>query len=113
MTKTSAVFLQWNATDVAWDLTPRLGDLLQQAAKDVRNATPPCGFEGPQRQLRVNWTPGRVALAESLVRQGIGPGQRVGICIDRSIELIVALVGTTLQRRSLCAAWILAIRRID
>ncbi|MBN8428728.1 MAG: amino acid adenylation domain-containing protein [Xanthomonadales bacterium] len=84
--------LQWNATDVAWDLSPRLGDLLQQAAKRFTTQTA-LRFEGQSvsyGQLDA-WAR---SLAESLVRQGIGPGQRVGICIDRSIELIVALIST-------------------
>jgi len=84
--------VQWNATDVSWDLSPRLGDLLQQAAKTFATNTA-LRFEGRSvsyRQLDA-WAH---SLAESLARQGIGPGQRVGICIDRSVELIVALIGT-------------------
>jgi len=33
-------------------------------------------------------------LAGELVRRGVGPGRFVGICMDRSIELVVALLAT-------------------
>jgi amino acid adenylation domain-containing protein len=32
-------------------------------------------------------------VAHHLTAQGVGPGDRVGLCIDRSIELVVGLVG--------------------
>src|SRR5262249_61073437 len=32
-------------------------------------------------------------LAHYLVAQGVGPDQRVGICVERSLEMVVGLLG--------------------
>ena len=42
-------------------------------------------------------------LAHYLISLGIGPEKLVGICVERSIEMVVGSVGDTQSGRSVCA----------
>ena len=81
----------WNATEVPFETGLRLGDLIlrtvaqHQAAVAVR-------FEGRDVSYAeldsLAW-----AVALRLRDMGVRPGDLVGVCLERSIELVAALVG--------------------
>jgi amino acid adenylation domain-containing protein len=84
------ILVQWNATarDYPRDLT--VAQMLhEQATKMPDQPALTCaGTTLSYRELdrRAN------RLAHYLVAQGVGPGMRVGLCMDRSVELIVGLL---------------------
>ncbi len=82
---------EWNATAVNWpEPDATLIDLLEAQADRTPNA-PAIGFEGAW--LTYAELHNRAAqLARHLQDLGVGPDVRVGICAERSIELVVALL---------------------
>ena len=81
----------FNATDTAYETGLRLGDLISRSAQQHPDAIA-VRFEGQDityAQLdQQAW-----ALAHRLRAQGVVPGTLVGVCLERSIELVAALVG--------------------
>lgn len=81
----------FNATDTAYETGLRLGDLIQRTVKQTPQATA-VRFEGRSVSYAelndMAW-----ALARQLRQQGVQPGTLVGVCLDRSVELVAALVG--------------------
>ena len=84
---------QWNATEAAYETGLRLGDLVQRGVRK-NPAAIAIRFEGQDVSYaeldRMAW-----ALASRLRASGITPGDLVGVCLSRSVELLVALVGVT------------------
>ena len=82
---------RFNATTVAYPGGLRLGDLIRQTVAQNPDAIA-VRFEGhgvTYRELDQRaWS-----LAERLRAQGVGPGTLVGVCLERSVELVAALVG--------------------
>ncbi|MBL8298381.1 MAG: amino acid adenylation domain-containing protein [Rhodanobacteraceae bacterium] len=82
---------QWNATQVAYESPLRLGDLLQRGASQHAASTA-LRFEGRSVTYaeldRLAW-----AIAHRLRERGVGPGVLVGVCLERSVELVAALLG--------------------
>ncbi|WP_290658592.1 non-ribosomal peptide synthetase/type I polyketide synthase [Aquabacterium sp.] len=81
----------FNATNTAYETGLRLGDLISRSAQQHPHAIA-VRFEGQDisyAQLNQQaW-----ALAHRLRAQGVVPGTLVGVCLERSIELVAALVG--------------------
>ncbi len=86
-----AMLAAWNTT--ARDYPPglRLHDLLQTGLQREPMATA-LVFEGQAISYRELHARAR-QLAHALRAQGAGPGERVGVCLERSLDLVVALVG--------------------
>ena len=82
---------RWNATDTAYETGLRLGDLIARTVAATPQAVA-VRFEGRSVSYaeldRMAW-----ALAHRLRAQGIRPGDLVGVCLERSVELVAALVG--------------------
>ncbi|MER5889842.1 amino acid adenylation domain-containing protein [Streptomyces sp. NPDC001941] len=82
------VVARWNATDADWDLERTLTSLLEERAGLDRVAVR-CGEEQltyPELHRRAN------RLAHHLRDLGVGPDVVVGVHLERSVELIVALL---------------------
>lgn len=83
---------RWNQTERDYDATLRLGDLIRRGVSLNPHAVA-VRFEGHElsyRELDAQaW-----ALANQLRRAGVGPGDLVGVCMHRSLEMVVALVGS-------------------
>ncbi len=83
--------VSWNATEkeVAADVT--VLDLFERQAARVRQADAVV-FSG-QRLSYGELDDRATALASALVARGIGPEVPVGICAERSVEMLVGLIG--------------------
>ena len=84
---------RWNATEVAYENGLRLGDLIDRMVQAHPDAVA-IRFEGQSvtyaEMDRMAW-----ALAHQLRALGVVPGDLIGVCLDRSVELVVALVAVT------------------
>ena len=85
------VLAQWNATDRAYESGLRLGDLAARGAR-CSPAGPAVVFEGRDYDYATleshAW-----ALALHLRELGVKPGVLVGVCLERSFELVYSLLG--------------------
>ncbi|MEU8087143.1 amino acid adenylation domain-containing protein [Micromonospora sp. NPDC049101] len=85
------LLVEWNDTDVPYPLTRCLHTLIEDATDrwpDVVAVT----FEGVEVTYReLDRRANRVA--HRLRRMGVGPDQPVGICVERSVEMVVGLLG--------------------
>ena len=102
------VLVEWNQTGVSYDKDRRLHELIEEQAGRAPEA-PAVLFENKQltyRQLneRAN------QLACHLQRLGVGPDTLVGVCVDRSLEMMVGLLGILKAGGPTCR-WIRSIRR--
>ncbi|MFN2385463.1 MAG: amino acid adenylation domain-containing protein [Thermoanaerobaculia bacterium] len=86
------VVIEWNRTEKRFDAPPTVHEAFeQQAARTPDSAAVVCGEARlTYRELDVRAN----RLARFLRRQGVGPESRVGICLDRSVELVVAILAT-------------------
>ncbi len=85
----------WNATSRPYPPGLRLSDLLLRGMRQNADATA-LVFEGQAVSYRE--LQGRAwQLAMDLRARGAGPGVLVGVCLERSIDLVVALVGVVLS----------------
>ncbi|GHO57926.1 non-ribosomal peptide synthetase/type I polyketide synthase [Ktedonobacter robiniae] len=81
----------WNATQVHWDAPGNVAHLF------TRQVT--CTPEAPALTWKDHvWTYSELnkaanCVAHALLKQGVEPGQLVGVCLERSAELIVAILG--------------------
>ncbi|WP_458461932.1 amino acid adenylation domain-containing protein [Paenibacillus sp.] len=81
---------QWNNSDATYPQEASVAELFEQQVK-LSSGNLAVGMEGhhityQELNERVN------RLARFLIAQGIQPGQRVGLIMDRSIEVIVAIL---------------------
>ena len=86
---------RWNSTSRPYAQELRLGDLLMQGISRDRSADA-LVFEGARLSYGELETRAW-AVAEALREAGIGPGQAVGVCLPRSIELVLALLASVLS----------------
>ncbi|HEX2202014.1 MAG TPA: non-ribosomal peptide synthase/polyketide synthase [Longimicrobium sp.] len=87
-----AVVHGWNATDVAYDGPATLAALFEAQAARTPDAVA-LSFRGEdltyaQLNARAN------RLAHHLRALGVGPDSRVGVCIERSVDMAVAVLAT-------------------
>jgi amino acid adenylation domain-containing protein len=81
----------WNATDIAYEQVPTVLSLIERQAR----ATPEAEalVFGSRRlsyaelERRTNW------LAQALTARGVGPDVLVGVAAERSVEMVLALLG--------------------
>jgi len=82
----------WNATQMEYPSELCLHELFEQQAERAPNAVA-CVFE--KGQLTYGELNERAnQLAHYLQQRGVGPGQRVGIFVERSLVMMVGLLGT-------------------
>ncbi|MDQ6606641.1 MAG: amino acid adenylation domain-containing protein [Actinomycetota bacterium] len=84
------VMVQWNDTARPYDMRC-LHELFAEQAARVRGAI--AVADGTHTITYAELERRANQLARELTRLGAGPGQLVGICLDRSVELVVALLG--------------------
>ena len=95
-----AELLQWNSTQVDFVPDLRLGDLIRRQVLVSPRATAVL-FEDRRLSFAELDAAAR-ALAMRLRAAGAGPGALVGVCLERGIELVTALVGVVYSG----AAWV-------
>jgi amino acid adenylation domain-containing protein len=87
--------LEWNDTGVAGSSTASLHELFETWAHATPDA-PALRFAGStgERELSYRELNRRAdGLARRLRRLGVGPESRVGLCLERSLEMVVGLLG--------------------
>jgi amino acid adenylation domain-containing protein len=83
--------LEWNSTDVDYPRDLCLHELFEKQVERTPEAVA-CVFD--DQQLSYRELNGRAnQLAHFLKKRGIGPGQRVGIYVERSLEMMIGLLG--------------------
>lgn len=85
------VLFGWNQTKREYPAYQTIRELLEQQAEKTPH-NPAVVFEGKQltyRELHQHAN----QLAHFLQKMGVGPEVRVGVCMERSIELVIALLG--------------------
>ena len=81
---------EWNATGVAFDRAPVHVRITQQAARTPDAVAVVCGgLSLTYRDLDRHAT----ELARVIASRGVGRGQLVAVCVERSIDLVVSLLG--------------------
>lgn len=81
----------WNATDVDYPAEPCIHELFEEQVRQRPDA-PAIFFDGEQLTYgELNRRSNR--LAHYLVAQGVKPDSLVGLCIERSLDMIVAILG--------------------
>lgn len=84
------ILVEWNATDRDYDLGACLPDLFEQQVWRTPLA-PALVFEGETLSYtQLNWRANQ--LAHELRARGVGPEVIVGVCMDRSFDMVVALL---------------------
>ena len=86
----SALLAEWNHTDAAWGSAPSVASLLQTQAERtpdrVALRSGAATFTYAELEARAN------RLAHELRAWGIARGSLVGLCLDRSVDMLVALL---------------------
>ena len=82
---------RWNATEVAHPLDTTVAELIARQAALTPGATALIGNGETVSYRELDRRANR--LAHRLLRLGVTPGDRVGVLLDRSPELVVALLG--------------------
>ena len=85
------VLLDWNATQADYPKDKCMHELFEQQARLTPNATAII-YEGKSLNYR-DLDQRSTLLAIYLQEQGIGPDCLVGICVERSVELMVGIFG--------------------
>jgi amino acid adenylation domain-containing protein len=81
----------WNATQMPFETGLRLGDLIRRQAVSSPDAT---AVVSESRSLSyAELDAAARALAQRLRGLGLQPGALVGVCLERSVELVTTLVG--------------------
>lgn len=84
------LLVEWNDTSAEVEKTTLLGLFTTQVARTPDAVALVCG-EKSMTYAELDKRAGR--LADHLITHGAGPDRVVGVCLDRSMELVVALVG--------------------
>ena len=85
------IVYDWNATQQDYASQRCLHELFEQHAERVPDAVA-CVFENEQLTYReLNKRANQ--LANYLKKRGVGPGQRVGIFVERSLDMMIGLLG--------------------
>ncbi|MFL5537847.1 MAG: amino acid adenylation domain-containing protein, partial [Longimicrobiaceae bacterium] len=81
---------EWNATDVTAPAGLRIHQLFEAQAARTPDAVAVVAEEGSLTYAGLNERANR--LAHHLVRLGVGPEVRVGVCLERGLDMVVALL---------------------
>jgi amino acid adenylation domain-containing protein len=87
-----AQLVSWNATEVVYPQEHLLHRLVEQQVRQSPTAVAVCCEGRSLSYQALDRRAGR--LAQQLQALGVGPDVPVGICLERSLELVVALLGT-------------------
>jgi amino acid adenylation domain-containing protein len=90
-TERHQLLVEWNDTAADYPKSCCIQELFEEQVERTPDATP-VRFEGEQltyRELNARAN----QLARYLLRLGVGPEKRVGICVERSLEMVVGLLG--------------------
>ncbi|MGO4129736.1 amino acid adenylation domain-containing protein [Inquilinus sp. YAF38] len=82
---------QWNATDVAYESVPNVLSLIERQAR----ATPEAEalVFGAERLSYAELDRRTNRMAQALAARGVGPDVLVGVAAERSVEMVLALLG--------------------
>ncbi len=83
---------QFNATQAPWPATKFIQQLFEEQVERTPRATAVAHETHSLTYAQLNERANQ--LARYLRRRGVGPDQRVAICLGRSVEMLVALLGT-------------------
>src|SRR5262249_26979317 len=89
--ETDQLLVEWNQTQVAYPAEKRLHKLFEAQAERTPEAVS-LVFEEEQLTYR-EMNERANQLGRHLKKQGIGPEALVGICLERSLEMVVAILG--------------------
>ncbi|WP_429230376.1 amino acid adenylation domain-containing protein [Inquilinus ginsengisoli] len=83
--------LQWNATEIAYESVPTVLALIERQAR----ATPEAEalVFGAERLSYAELDRRTNRMAQALAARGVGPDVLVGVAAERSVEMVVALLG--------------------
>ena len=82
---------RWNATEVPYDLETTLIERVEAQARKTPEAT---ALAFRDRRMTYRELDERAtALARVLAAEGVGPERFAGVCLERSMEMVVALLG--------------------
>ncbi|HEX7239949.1 MAG TPA: amino acid adenylation domain-containing protein, partial [Longimicrobiaceae bacterium] len=84
------VLEEWNATERPYPAGSRVHDLF--AAQAARTPAAPAVFHRGETMSYAELERRSARLANALRRRGVGPESRVGVCMSRTPELLVALL---------------------
>ena len=85
------LLVEWNETKTDYPANQSIQELFEQQVADTPDAT---ALIWEDRELTYNELNSRAnQLAHYLRRRGVGPDTRVGLCVERSPEMIIALLG--------------------
>jgi natural product biosynthesis luciferase-like monooxygenase protein len=82
---------EWNRTEAAYERDRCVHNLFEAQAERTPDATALVSGDDKLTYARLNARANQVA--HHLIRQGVGPGALVGLLMDRSADLIVAMLG--------------------
>ncbi|HEU0076257.1 MAG TPA: amino acid adenylation domain-containing protein, partial [Longimicrobiaceae bacterium] len=85
------VLREWNATDAAYPREACVHELFEAQAARTPGAVAVVSEAGRVTYAELNARANR--LAHHLRALGVGPDARVGICVERSVEMVVGLLG--------------------
>jgi amino acid adenylation domain-containing protein len=90
------LLVQWNATQTDYPQDKCLHQLFEQQAEETPEAVAAvfedvaCGFTSHLTYQQLNSQANQ--LASRLLAEGIGPDRLVGVCMERSLELVISLL---------------------
>ena len=85
------LLFEWNNTEADYPKDKCIHEMFQEQAKQTPDAIA-VTFEGQRLTYRELNTKAN-QLAHHLQRLGVGPGRLVGICLERSLEMVIGLLG--------------------
>ena len=85
------LLIKWNATAKLYTPERTVHELFEMQVGATPNAT--AAIHGQRQVSYADLNSQANQLARYLQKQGVGPETRVGICIERSVEMLVAVLG--------------------
>ncbi len=85
------VVVAWNDTAAAYPIETTVHRLFEERVEATPGA--PALVAGPERLSYAELAARAKRLAHHLRRLGVGPDARVGLCLDRSADMVIALLG--------------------
>ena len=86
------LLVEWNNTQAPYPIEQCVHQLFEAQVERTPEATAVVCAEGTLSYRELNQKANQ--LAHHLQQRGVGPDQLVGLCLDRSLDMMVALLGT-------------------